>query len=113
MLGPLPNFIGVERRKEQRCPTRETVDIYGVTAQSETLIGSAVMRDISPSGACIVMQSRLSTGRRVRLVSRDRNIYAVVRHAGAVFDGFLIGLEFTPALTSQTRPTCSPVPATW
>jgi PilZ domain len=113
MFGSLPKFTGVERRKEARCPIDETVEIYEVTPQSETLIGPAVMRDISSAGACVRMQSRLSVGTAVRLVSCNRNMHAIVRHAGAVFGGFLIGMEFAPAPTNQSRAECLPVPATW
>jgi hypothetical protein len=86
-------FAGKDRRREARFFANETVDIFAVSGKSETLLGKAVMRDISASGACVQMPSPLAPGADIRIVTSKTDVLAVVRHCGAAFTGYIIGVE--------------------
>jgi hypothetical protein len=103
----------MERRREPRCAVNENVDVYVVNGRSRQLLGPAVMRDISISGACIHMEARLPSGTEVRLVSSKRDFLATVRHIGVAYSGYLIGLEFTTPCKNNAKENWSPLAATW
>ena len=103
-------FDGRDRRREPRYSVHETVDIFA--GNSETLLGIGVMLDVSRSGACIQMPTRLALGAIIRIVTSTNTLRAIVRHCGAAFTGCIIGVELTensvPEATGWTT-----LPAAW
>jgi hypothetical protein len=59
------------------------------------------------------MEARIPYGTEVRLDNSTRDIQATVRHIGAVYAGYLIGLEFTTSCESNAEENWSPLAATW
>ena len=102
------NLLG--RRTQPRYESSGFVQVYDGDA-SGPFLENAALRNISASGACIAMQKRLAPGCHVYLAGSTVRGNAIVRHAGAGCNGFIVGLEFISKGQSDQGP--SGLPAAW
>ena len=104
------HFGGAERRREQRHTLEDVVEVFAIDARSDSFLAKAIVRDVSRSGVCVHMPVKTVPGVRIRLVNANQSVEAVVRHCGAAFGGYLVGMEFTD---SPDPSGWSTLPATW
>jgi hypothetical protein len=81
-------------------------------APTRAFIGEASLRNMSRSGVCISMETRLQNGDLVHLVGPGLGIDAIVRHSAAGTSGFVIGLEVIGPKSQEDRNILG-LPAAW
>jgi len=103
------NLLG--RRTQPRYEASGPVLVYD-GGPGGPFLENATLRNISASGACIAMQKRLVPGCHVYLAGPVIRGAAIVRHAGAGCDGYIVGLEFL-CTKAQSDQDSSGLPAAW
>lgn len=100
------------RRSEPRFEASGPVRIYD-GGSCGRLLEIAHLRNVSASGVCVAMETRLMPGHRVHLIGPGlvRNGDAVVRHSGAGYGVFIVGLEFVDGGEPESRG--QGLPAAW
>lgn len=85
----------VERRKEPRLWCSDLVHVWGRHGGRWKRLGVAVLEDISPSGACIQLESPLQRGDAVRLKHDAWLVEGEVRYCNYRDEGYFVGIELT------------------
>jgi PilZ domain len=85
-----------ERRFETRLARAETVDIVGQDAAGQTHRWTALMTDISPSGASLRTQLPIQVGTAISFVYQNQVLNGKVRHCVSRKAQYLLGIEFQP-----------------
>jgi hypothetical protein len=102
---------GLRRRTEPRYEARGVVEVHE-GGRSGRIIGTAHLRNISTSGVCVSMLSRLAAGDRVYLAGPGLNMDVIVRHSASGVSGYVIGFERLGS-TSSCVSDLPGLPATW
>jgi PilZ domain len=97
----------LERRRHPRFATNEPVEVI-----LEGAIAHGVVRDVSSSGACIVLGMPAEVDAEIIIRSSFVQTAAVVRHMAVVPDGYLVGIEFK-TLISVPEEIARSFPAEW
>ena len=101
--------IKPDRRHEPRYTINEQVAVHAAGHPEQMLIGTASVRDVSKSGACLEMNVRILPDTVVELRTAHALCRAVCRHSSVGTQGYLMGFQ----LIEDNKSGGEPVPATW
>lgn len=83
-----------DRRREVRSLCADLVDVRWTEPAGQVGQGTAVLEDISPSGACLQLESGIPIGAAILWECRDKRFDGEVRYCVFQEIGYLVGVEF-------------------
>jgi hypothetical protein len=85
-----------DRRIEARLLCADMVEVTWESASGEAQQATALLEDISPSGACLHLEVDVRVGSLIRWRSPKQEFLGVVRHCEYQEIGYFVGVEFAP-----------------
>jgi len=85
-----------ERRSEIRMLCADVVEACWTDEKGETQRSSALLEDISPSGACLQLETAVPLGVTLRCEARKQEFVGEVRYCVYREIGYFVGVEFDP-----------------
>jgi PilZ domain len=88
-----------DRRYERRVPKADHLVLLWCDAQGARQSMSARLFDLSPSGACLIVEKPVRVLSMVEFTHEGRHLTASVRYSKRSAEGFMIGVEFLAPAT--------------
>jgi hypothetical protein len=85
-----------DKRAEARLMCADMIEVSWQDASARTRSATAVLEDISKTGACLQLESPLPVGSQVGWSSEERSFSGVVRYCTFREIGYFAGVEFEP-----------------
>ena len=85
-----------ERRSEIRMLCADMVDVVWTDLEGVSRRGTALLEDISSSGACLQFEFRVPVGCTIRFVCKGEELEATVRYCVYREIGYFVGVVFAP-----------------
>lgn len=93
-----------DRRSEPRLLCADMVEVQWESSKGLPNRATAVLEDISPSGACLQMEVEVPVGSRIRWACNSQEFAGHVRYCEYRQIGYFVGVEFAPGSKwSQTE----------
>jgi hypothetical protein len=86
-----------ERRFEVRMMCADMVEVCWTNRSGVSRRTMALLEDISPSGACLQVETSVPVGARIRWDSPRKGLSGVVRYCVYREIGYFVGVEFDPS----------------
>ena len=86
-----------ERRSEVRMLCADMVDVSWTDHSGKKRKAMALLEDISPSGACLQLETAVPLGVEIRWHSPKQQFQGEVRYCVYREIGYFVGVEFQPA----------------
>jgi hypothetical protein len=83
-----------ERRNESRMLCADMIEVSWVEHSGRRRTATALLEDISPSGACLQFEAPVPLGARLRWSSPKQEFVGVVRYCHYREIGYFVGVEF-------------------
>lgn len=83
-----------DRRTEARSMCADMFEIYWDEAPGRALHATALLEDISPSGACLQLERPVPLGALIRWECANQKFEARVRYCSYRDIGYFVGIEF-------------------
>jgi len=83
-----------DRRSEVRMLCADMLEVTWQPPEGRLHIATALLEDISPSGACLQIEFELPVGSRIQWESAGRQFSGIVRYCVYREIGWFVGVEF-------------------
>jgi hypothetical protein len=90
VAGHTPKNVSTDRRREPRALTAAIAQLV----QADLCEAECVLENLSLTGACVYVPTKLATGARASLVVSSVERDVIVKHCSPHARGFKVGLEF-------------------
>jgi hypothetical protein len=93
---PVDKLVMTNRRSELRMMCADMVDVRWNERSGKLRRGTALLEDISSSGACLQLEAPIPLGTEIRWMSPRKEFRGYVRYCVYREIGYFIGVEFEP-----------------
>jgi hypothetical protein len=85
-----------DRRSEPRMLCADMIEVQWKAPRGPRRLATALLEDISPSGACLQLEFDIPVGSEIRWKFLDREFGGRVCYCAYREIGYFVGVEFTP-----------------